>query len=532
MAEYYPLLAKAVSGLSNSTPEARRSIYERARKALINQLRSIQPPIAEADIDRESDSLDAAIARLEAELSVQAGLADALQELVSAQPAKSSAPPPSKPVQPASVKPSAPPPPPPPKPSVSPQPKAIQPEPPKPVEPPPAPPRRFAPPPPPTPAKPFVPPPPPKPAAPPPPAAPKPAPPPPPPPPPPPKQAPKPAPEPEPAPEPAREEPVAPKRGGLSAFAAPKTPLTQPAADDVYSPYDDELGAETPAELRPRAQTQRPAAPQPVESEGKQKRVWIVAGVVSLVVLVVAAAAWKLRDRPEDLARLKPPPQQAETGSSKIVERVGGGAREPEQTAPSRPPAQPAAPPDNAAVVPIAHRSALLVEAPEEASKVKTYIGRVVWRIENAVAGPGQALTSAVRAEVDVADAGFQAEMTIQKNTDPTLPASHTIKVRLIPAPASTIGNVKDIRIIEMRREDQANGDPLAGLTVKIAENSFLIGLMRGAAEASNIDLLRSRGWFDVPLMLANGKRAKITFEKGVSGDRILNDALMQWGAQ
>src|SRR5438105_2544251 len=68
MADYYPLLAKAVANLPNrGTPTARRAIYERARKALIGQLRSIQPPIPESDIAAEDGALDQAIARLEAE---------------------------------------------------------------------------------------------------------------------------------------------------------------------------------------------------------------------------------------------------------------------------------------------------------------------------------------------------------------------------------------------------------------------------------------------------------------------------------
>lgn len=67
MAEYYPLLARAIAGLPQSTPETRRAIYERARTALIGQLRVVQPPIAEQDIQRESRMLDEAIAQLEAE---------------------------------------------------------------------------------------------------------------------------------------------------------------------------------------------------------------------------------------------------------------------------------------------------------------------------------------------------------------------------------------------------------------------------------------------------------------------------------
>jgi hypothetical protein len=67
MADYYPLLARAVAGLKTSTPQARRAIYERARGALLAQLRAMNPPIPEPDIQRESDALDAAIARLEAD---------------------------------------------------------------------------------------------------------------------------------------------------------------------------------------------------------------------------------------------------------------------------------------------------------------------------------------------------------------------------------------------------------------------------------------------------------------------------------
>ena len=60
MAEYYPLLARAVAALPDSNPESRRSIYERARAALVAQLRAVQPPIAEDDIAHESKMLDEA----------------------------------------------------------------------------------------------------------------------------------------------------------------------------------------------------------------------------------------------------------------------------------------------------------------------------------------------------------------------------------------------------------------------------------------------------------------------------------------
>ena len=69
MADYYPLLAKAVAGLPQSTADSRRVIYERARRALLGQLRSISPPVPDVDIDRESQALDDAIAQIERELA-------------------------------------------------------------------------------------------------------------------------------------------------------------------------------------------------------------------------------------------------------------------------------------------------------------------------------------------------------------------------------------------------------------------------------------------------------------------------------
>jgi hypothetical protein len=67
MADFYPILARAVAGLSDPSPEARRAIYERARTALLTQLRSLDPPLGEAEIMRERLSLDEAMARIEAE---------------------------------------------------------------------------------------------------------------------------------------------------------------------------------------------------------------------------------------------------------------------------------------------------------------------------------------------------------------------------------------------------------------------------------------------------------------------------------
>jgi hypothetical protein len=67
MADYYPMIAKAVNGLEKSTWEARRVLYDRARTALLAQLRGVEPPLAEPDITSERLSLEEAIRKVEVE---------------------------------------------------------------------------------------------------------------------------------------------------------------------------------------------------------------------------------------------------------------------------------------------------------------------------------------------------------------------------------------------------------------------------------------------------------------------------------
>ncbi len=67
MADYYPLLARALDALPDRSPGLRRAVYDRARNALVSQLRSLEPPLSEDDIDLERRALDTAIERLEVE---------------------------------------------------------------------------------------------------------------------------------------------------------------------------------------------------------------------------------------------------------------------------------------------------------------------------------------------------------------------------------------------------------------------------------------------------------------------------------
>jgi hypothetical protein len=61
MADFYPLMAKAVSRLEENTAEARQELFDRARVILVEQLRLRQPPATEPEIMAERFALEDAI---------------------------------------------------------------------------------------------------------------------------------------------------------------------------------------------------------------------------------------------------------------------------------------------------------------------------------------------------------------------------------------------------------------------------------------------------------------------------------------
>src|SRR6476619_4341631 len=72
MTDYHPLIARAVEGLDRSTGEARRALYERARTALVTQLRGVDPPLSESEITKERLALEDAIRKVEADAARKA----------------------------------------------------------------------------------------------------------------------------------------------------------------------------------------------------------------------------------------------------------------------------------------------------------------------------------------------------------------------------------------------------------------------------------------------------------------------------
>ena len=69
-----------------------------------------------------------------------------------------------------------------------------------------------------------------------------------------------------------------------------------------------------------------------------------------------------------------------------------------------------------------------------------------------------QPATVAVKAEADIPDLKMHATMTLRKNTDPTLQATHTIDLKFSFADGAPITGVKDVGLPQMRKEDFDRG--------------------------------------------------------------------------
>jgi len=181
-------------------------------------------------------------------------------------------------------------------------------------------------------------------------------------------------------------------------------------------------------------------------------------------------------------------------------------------------------------LAPVAQRVVLYDEDPAD-PKGKQYVGSVIWRTEQIKASAGQKADIAVRADVDIPDRKFKMTMSFRRNTDSSLPASHTAELTFILPPDFSGGGVGNVPGILMKSNEQARGTPLAGLAVKVTDGFFLVGLSNVDADRQrNLQLLKERSWFDVPLVYVNQRRAIIAIEKGAPGERAFNDAFAAWG--
>ena len=536
MADYYPLIARAIAGLDPNAPgESRRALYARARAALIAQLRNVQPPLSESEITRERLSLEEAVRKVESEAAQRAREASR-----GGGAARADAAPPAGNGQPAAVNPPAVRARPPggPSPARNDRPPLGQEErqsdqqrPPRPrIEAPAA--SRPPPPPPLPPNQPQV------------------------------NMQ-------DPQLPPVRERPgAAPRRGtddggspppGVRGFRditadaddlgraaaqanraarrtyanvpspSPEFDRLEPSVDDRPTDFDAPYSYEESMEEAERYTPPPPPVPrtrvgsdrdrEPKRARGGAVFPFKSAIAVGVVLILVGAAIlWgkSLVSGVSGLFKSQPvaqAPQDTSTPLSKpkIPDRVGQ-------------------PSSSDQVAPVAQRVVLYDEDPGD-PKGKQFVGTVVWHTEPIKAAGNNKADISVRADIDIPERKFKMTMSFRRNTDTSLPASHTAELTFILPPDFSGGGVANVPGILMKSNEQARGTPLAGLAVKVTDGFFLVGLSNVDADrARNIQLLKERSWFDVPLVYSNQRRAIIAIEKGAPGERAFNDAFATWG--
>jgi len=254
----------------------------------------------------------------------------------------------------------------------------------------------------------------------------------------------------------------------------------------------------------------------------------LIKGLVAaaIVVVLVGIGVWQwpnmvalyrsFRAPAVDTARDVPPPAATRP---KITDRIEPGS--------PQAPATPA--PATQAATPAAQKVVLYEEDPADPNG-KRFVGSAIWRTETVTPGPGQPPELAIRADVEVPERKLAMTWSLRRNTDKGLPATHTVEIMFKVPPDFPSGGISNVPGILMKQAEQTRGTPLAGLAVKVTPGFYLIGLSNAETDKDrNLQLLKERSWFDIPVVYNNNRRAILALEKGTPGERVFADAFKAW---
>jgi hypothetical protein len=192
----------------------------------------------------------------------------------------------------------------------------------------------------------------------------------------------------------------------------------------------------------------------------------------------------------------------------------------------------PPAPATAEATVPVGQK-AIFYEERTSTQQGTAEPGSIVWSLVQESPGGDLPPEPAIRAEATIPGKNIQLRMTIRRNTDQTLPASHIVEMIFLTPEGFDGGGVDNILRIAMKSSEQDAGSPLIGIPAKIADGFFLVALNDTKAdEDANLTLLRGQDWIDVPVVYKTGRRALLTMEKGIPGEKVVDEALKAWAAK
>lgn len=297
------------------------------------------------------------------------------------------------------------------------------------------------------------------------------------------------------------------------------------------------------------------------EDDGRPSRIPMLVGLLAVVLVVVGAGAYLFAQRdtvlgffsrsaPEQSAAAvdaaPAAPEATAAAPDKRPDRLVNGAEAPAE----------APPPETAAVTAPVPESAPVAEAeaPAETAglgEALTSSGepagtslveqRAIYYFQGAEGKAGQAVDGtttwaeitkdgrpAIQGTIRIPERNVTVTVTIYKNYDEALPASHLVEVQFGGKLAESA--IQKVPALVLKQTEQARGQPLAGAAVPVTNELFWIALSDDTDEAQrNVQLLREGSWFDIPILFGDQTRALITFEKGIPGDKVFETVMASW---
>lgn len=159
--------------------------------------------------------------------------------------------------------------------------------------------------------------------------------------------------------------------------------------------------------------------------------------------------------------------------------------------------------------------------------------GAVVWSVVQDSPGLDQPPEAAIRGEITIPDKGIKVKLTIKRNVDKSLPASHIIEMLFTTPPEFVGGPIESVQRMALKDTEQAPGNPLVGVPAAFGDGFFLVALTdEKTAIETNLALLKRQEWIDVPVAYHSGRRALLSFEKGTTGDKVFDEVFKAWEAK
>ena len=132
--------------------------------------------------------------------------------------------------------------------------------------------------------------------------------------------------------------------------------------------------------------------------------------------------------------------------------------------------------------------------------------------------------------EASIPARNLNVSVTIRKNGDPSLPASHLMEVNFDVNDTFVGGAISSLPGVLLKNEELVPGTPLVGASARVMGNSFLFALSASPDDqTSNSQLLESRRWLDLAIVYGTGRNAILTLEKDSDAQALFNEVFAAW---